>query len=348
MTTSLSADYVSVNGAKQPTFIIDTLQVPTLDRRWFEYWNAGKVACVSVTVAIWENARETISIIQRWKRYVAENSDLVEIATSVRQIKDIAATGRTAVLLNFQNTGPIEHDIDMIGNFRDLGVCIMQLTYNLQNFIGAGYWEEVDSGLSSRFGRKAIEEMNRVGVMVDVSHCGDRTSLDAINYSSKPVAITHANPREFVGNPAFGTGRLKPTEVIKAMAARGGVIGLSPEIHMTAQGLDLTRDQFCEMVAWTVDLVGIDSVAFGSDYCPGHDPSIRTWWRYGRWSRERAKVLLDNDEGWPEWIATPQKFPSLKDGLEARGFSNEEVEKILTTNWLRMFDQTFVPEATNG
>src|SRR5262249_2761599 len=153
-------------------------------------------------------------------------------------------------------------------------------TYNLQNYIGCGYWEEKDTGVSSRFGRKAIEEMNRLGILIDLSHCGERTTLDAIELSARPVSITHANPREYVGKPTFGAGRLKPPDEIKALAGRGGVLGLSPNRNMIKRGADTSLDEFCDMVAWTIDQIGIDAIGLGTDYCPGHPPTIRTWWRY--------------------------------------------------------------------
>ena len=102
-----------------------------------------------------------------------------------------------------------------------------------------------------------------------------------------PVAITHANPREFVGSGVYGAGRQKTTEAIKALAARRGVIGLSPNRNMTKRGAATTLEEFGDMVAWVVDRIGVDAVGIGSDYCPGHSGSVRSWWRYARWSRER-------------------------------------------------------------
>ena len=216
--------------------IIDGLTLPVPERRWFKEWRAGVVAAVHATVAIWENATETFSLIGRWRRVLEENADIVELATSAGDIERVAASGRTAVVMGFQNTSPVEYNIELFRAFRDLGVRVMQLTYNLQNYIGSGYWEENDTGVSSRFGRKAIEEMNELGTLIDLSHCGERTTLDAIEHSARPVAITHSNPREFVGNPLFGAGRLKTTEAITLLASRGGVIGLSPNRHLTQAG----------------------------------------------------------------------------------------------------------------
>jgi len=327
--------------------IVDGLSMPTPERKWFEEWQAGGIGCVNTTIAVWENAHETLSILSKWRRVLRENSDLVEIATSVDDIRRIAASQRTAVVFGFQNTAPIEHDIELFGAFRQLGVCIMQLTYNLQNYIGSGYWEEKDTGISSRFGRAAIEEMNRVGIMIDLSHCGERTTLEAIDISTRPVAITHANPREYVGSPVYGAGRLKTTEAIKLLGARKGVIGLTPNRNMTRNGAATTLREFCDMVAWTIDLIGIDSVAIGTDYCPGHPRTVRTWWRFARWSRESApaaQMEVAPHEGWPDWIHSPAEIPNIAEGLAQAGLGDGDIRKIMGENWMRLFKQCFHPE----
>ena len=119
--------------SRNAPLIVDGLQIPTPERRWFEEWRAGGVGCVHATMAIWEGAEETLSYVGRYKRVLEENADLVALATSADEIERIAASGRTAVLFGFQNTAPVEHDIELFRTFRDLGVRIMQLTYNLQN-----------------------------------------------------------------------------------------------------------------------------------------------------------------------------------------------------------------------
>ncbi|QDY99159.1 dipeptidase [Nitratireductor mangrovi] len=323
--------------------IVDGLSMPAPERRWLEaYRNAG-LACVNTCVAVWENAGEALSVLGRWRRLVEENSDLAAIATSVAEVRDIADSGRTAILFGFQNTAPIEHNIDLFGAFRRQGVCIMQLTYNLQNYIGCGYWEEKDTGVSSRFGAKAIEEMNRNRILIDLSHCGERTTLDAIEMSTVPVAITHANPREYVGSPVYGSGRLKTTEALKALSARNGVIGLTPNRNMTKRGAETTLEEFGDMIAWAVDRFGIETVAIGSDYCPGHPRHIRTWWRYARWSRESApaeQMKVAPHEGWSEWMKTQEGMHNIVAELDRRGFRADEVDAVMGGNWMRLFEQT--------
>jgi membrane dipeptidase len=327
--------------------LVDGLSMPAPERRWFEEWHEANLACVNTTVAVWENAAETLSLLGKWRRVIDENSDLVANATSVDEIQRIADSGRTAIVFGFQNTAPVEHDLDLFRAFREQGVCIMQLTYNLQNYIGCGYWEATDTGVSSRFGRNALREMNRVGILIDLSHCGDRTTLDAIEYSEKPVAITHANPRTFVGTGVYGAGRLKTDEALKLLASRHGVIGLTPNRNMVKNGAATSLEEFGEMIAWVVDMIGIDAVAIGTDYCPGHPRSIRTWWRYARWSRESApaeQMIIAPHEGWSEWFAKPAGFANVLSELRRRGFSNAEIDKITGGNWLRLYANTFVPE----
>src|SRR5262245_15456646 len=127
--------------------IVDGLSMPTPERRWFEEWRAGAIACVNTTVSVWENAGETLALLGKWRTVIAANSDIVAQAAGVEEIEAIRRSGRTAIVFGFQNTAPVEHNIDLFGAFRDLGVCIMQLTYNLQNYIGCGYWEENDTGV---------------------------------------------------------------------------------------------------------------------------------------------------------------------------------------------------------
>lgn len=328
--------------------IVDGLSMPTPERRWFEEYRGAPLAAVNTCLAVWENCTEAMALIGKWRTVLAANQDIVAQATSVEEIEAIRRSGRTALVFGFQNTAPVEHNLDLFQVFRDLGICIMQLTYNLQNYIGCGYWEENDTGISSRFGRKALEEMNKVGILIDLSHCGERTTLDAIERSSVPVAITHANPREFVGTGVYGAGRQKTTEAIKALARRRGVIGLSPNRNMTKRGAATTLEEFGDMVAWTADLVGVDAIGLGSDYCPGHTGQVRTWWRYARWSREKApaeQMTMAPHEGWSDWVKTPAGMHNIIPELRRRGFSPDEVAQMMSGNWMRLFAETFKPRA---
>lgn len=322
--------------------IIDALQYNNPERARFEEWRDGGVGCVHVTLAIWENARETLAAIGQWNRHFEEHADLIALATTAEEIEEIAASGRTAVVYGFQDTSPFEDDIELIEIFHQLGVRIAQLTYNVQNRVASGCWEPDELGVSKFFGRNVIEEMNRLGMVVDVSHCTEQTCFDAIEYSSRPIAVTHANPQEFVGTDIELNRRNKSTELIRKLAETGGVIGLSNYPKIMKDGSNCTLETFLDMMAWTVDLVGADTVGLGTDFYDGWPESQIKWWRAGRWARESA-IPIKGFSDWPEWFRNSRDFPKIIEGMQKRGFSQAEIEKIVGGNWLRFFRDGFKP-----
>ena len=134
---------------------VDALQCSNWDRALLEQWQAGGLGCVHVTTSIWDGARETLRTIARWKRRFRDDSDIIAQARTVDDIHTIAASGRTAVILGFQNTSPFEDDLGMVEIFHDLGVRVAQLTYNIANYVGSSCYEPVDGGLT-RFGKNVI------------------------------------------------------------------------------------------------------------------------------------------------------------------------------------------------
>ena len=219
---------------------------------------------------------------------------------------------------------------------------IIQLTYNNQNLVGSGCYEDEDNGLSY-YGREVIKEMNRLGVMVDLSHVGERTSMDAIEVSTQPVAITHANPVW-----AKAVKRNKSDTLLRALAESGGVVGLNLEPAFLPNGTETTLSEFCDMAARTVELMGIEHVGLGTDHHLNHSTEQARYWIMGRWTRSLPDYVdvvptawRGGVTGWPSWIQTPADMPNLAQGLREHGFTAEEVAAIMGGNWLRQFDQVF-------
>ena len=156
-----------------------------------------------------------------------------------------------------------------------LGLRFMQLTYNNQSLLATGCYEDDDTGLT-RMGRAVVAEMNRVGMVVDMSHSGERSTLDAIDRSTRPIAITHANPAAW--HPAR---RNKSDTVLRALAESGGMLGFSVYPHHLKDGSACTLAGFCEMIARTADLMGIDRIGIGTDLCQDQPDSIVEWMRVG-------------------------------------------------------------------
>lgn len=315
---------------------IDGLQYSNWSREIFEQMHAGGVSAVHATLVYHENTRETLSRFGDWNRRFEQHSDLIMPVYEAEDIRRAQESNRVGVFFGAQNCSPIEDDIDMIEVMRRLGLMIMQLTYNNQSLLAAGCYEAEDSGVS-RFGRQAIAEMNRVGMIIDMSHSSERSTLDAIELSSRPVIISHANPASF--HPAK---RNKSDTVLKAIAESGGLLGFSVYPFHLKDGPDCTLESFCNMVADTAELMGIDHIGIGTDLCQGQPQSVLDWMRNGRWSKEMDFGEGNkNNAGWPRplsWFKDNRDFPAIIEGLRRKGFSEGEVEKIMGRNWLRQLE----------
>ncbi|MEZ4511724.1 MAG: membrane dipeptidase [Chloroflexota bacterium] len=316
--------------------IIDALQTSNWDRELFLELRAGGVDCVHVTVAVWESARETLSQIHRWYGWFREHDDLIVQATSAREIVVAREGGKTAVILGFQNSSPFEDDLGLVEVFYRLGVRVVQLTYNNQSLLGAGCYEPHDGGLT-RYGKEVVRELNRLGMVVDLSHVGEQTTLDAIEFSRQPVAVTHANPKFLHNIP-----RNKSDRVLRALAERGGMFGCSLYPHLIG-GRQVTLTQYTGMIARLADMIGVNHIGFGSDAVRKCTPDYLNWLRMGRWTQtaDFGPGSAANP-GWPEWQAwfqTPADYPELRQGLRDQGFSEGETAQIMGGNWLRFFGE---------
>ena len=196
-------------------------------------------------------------------------------------------------------------------------------------------------------GRAVVAEMNRVGLVVDMSHSGERSTLDAIECSTRPIAITHANP--FNWHPAR---RNKSDDVLKALGETGGMLGVSVYPHHLRQGSDCSLDDFCGMIARTADLMGPERIGMGSDLCQDQPDSVVHWMRNGRWTK-----TVDYGEGsastpgfpeMPSWFADNRDFGRIAAGLRATGLSEADVAGIMGNNWLRFFEESFVGLRTDA
>ena len=209
---------------KQP-LIIDCLQYSNWSENVFRQMNEGKVAAVHVTICYHEDFRETVENVVAWNRRFERYSDLIIPGRSADDVRRAHAEGKTAIVFGFQNCSPIEDDIGLVEVCHQLGARFMQLSYNNQSLLATGCYEADDPGIT-RMGRQVIHEMNRVGLVIDMSHSADRSTMDAIEISERPIAITHANPSFW--HPAL---RNKSNEILKALGESGGMLGFSVYPH---------------------------------------------------------------------------------------------------------------------
>jgi microsomal dipeptidase-like Zn-dependent dipeptidase len=314
--------------------VIDGLQYSAWDRATLEELRAGGLSAVHVTLAYWEDARATLRLIGDWHRRFESHADLIVHARTADDILAARASGRTAILFGFQNCSPIEDDLGLVQIFHELGVRVMQLTYNNQSLLGGGCYEPHDSGVT-RFGREVIAEMNRVGMVIDLSHSGERTTLETIALSTRPVTISHADPLFLHDNI-----RNKSDRVLKALGESGGMLGFS--LYPLHIGPGCTRRRFCEAVARTAELIGVERLGIGTDSVRNQPDPVLDWMRNGRWTRGPAAPKPRWPE-WADWFRSPADFPNLTEGLLEAGFARDEVAAIMGGNWLRFFREGFGP-----
>jgi len=314
---------------------IDNLQYCNWSKEIFKINNEAKLDAVHVTIAYHEDFNEVKKNIEAWHKHFKDNKDLIFHGKTFKDIEKAHQEKKTAIFFGFQNCSPIEDDIGLVEKVYDLGARFMQLTYNNQSLLATGCYEKNDSGVT-RMGKEAIKEMNRLGLVVDMSHSAEKSTFDAIELSSKPIAITHANPSFW-----FGAKRNKSNELLKALADSKGMLGLSLYPHHLKDTSNCTLESFCEMAAKTAELMGVKQVGIGSDLCIGHPNSVVEWMRNGTWTKTKdfgeGSSKNPNFPKQPKWFEDARGFKNLEQGLKKVGFQETEVNDILGNNWYNFY-----------
>ena len=320
---------------------IDCLQYCNWSEKIFRQMREGGVDAVHVTIAYHEMFREMVANVEQWNGWFERHSNLIFAGRTGDDVRQARSEGRTAIFFGFQNPSPIEDDIGLVEICHMLGARFMQLTYNNQSLLATGCYESEDTGIT-RMGRAVIAEMNRVGLVIDMSHSAERSTLDAIEVSSRPIAITHANPSFW--HPAR---RNKSDDVLKALGESAGMLGFSLYPHHLKGGTNCTLDRCCEMIARTAELMGVSQIGIGSDLCQDQPDSVVEWMRVGRWTKD-----IDYGEGsaanagfppMPSWFQDNRHFDAIATGLHKQGFSQADVAGIMGENWLNFYDASFGP-----
>ncbi len=325
------------NAVHDEAILIDGLNICAWDRRIFEEYRQGGVTAVSCTTAVWENFRASMDNVGQWLRWYDDFADLIMPVHTAADILRAKELGKTGIILSWQNTSPLEDRLDYVRLFKALGVGIMQLTYNTQNYAGSGYQEAKDSGLTG-WGDELLDEMAAAGVVCDLSHVGDRTSADVIARTKRPVAFTHVLPRALFDRP-----RNKPDDLMQGVAGTGGVVGLSLFAPGMKNGNDSTLADYVEAIDHVVDLVGEDHVAIGTDFSLGH-PRPGPFLEWCNLDKGRARKLTDfgsKPVKKPAGLERIRDFPNLTRALLQAGYSKERILKIYGGNWMRVLRQVW-------
>ena len=316
-------------------FKIDNLQYCNWSRDIFEINRKAGLDAVHVTIVYHEDFEELQKEIKKWEKLFYENSDLIFLGNDFKDIEKANLEKKTAIFFGFQNCSPIEDDINLVEKVHTLGCRFMQLTYNNQSLLATGCYEKIDSGVTN-FGREVIKEMNRVGIVVDMSHSAEKSTFDAIEISEKPIAITHSNPAFW--HPAK---RNKSSDLLKALSENGGILGLSLYPHHLKDTTSCTLESFCEMAAKTADIMGVNNIGIGSDLCLNQPDTIVEWMRNGTWSKSKnfgeGSKSKPGFPKQPKWFEDARGFVNLEAGLKKVGFSDIETDGILGNNWYNFY-----------
>jgi membrane dipeptidase len=301
-----------------------------------DWWIEGGTTAAAPTVGGFDGAGPTLRNLARWNRLI-ESDHRLRLVRSAADIEAVKQDGRFGIIYHFQGTAPIEDDLDLVAIYKQLGVGIIQLAYNVKNRVGDGCEERTDAGLSY-FGVDLIERLNREKVIVDCSHTGYRTTMEAIERSTAPVVFSHANVKAIV--PSM---RTIADEQIRAVARTGGLVGAVGFPAFVSDARQPTLDEFINHIAYMADLVGIDHVALGIDYFSGQagvadqetaDRIYANAINSGQWKPESYPPPPYQ---YPQGIETPRTLHNLTPRLLERGFSPEDARKVLGGNWLRVY-----------
>lgn len=313
--------------------VVDGLVVANFGRAIFEDMRRGGLSAANCTCSIWEGFRATMDNVARWKGWFREHSDLITQVTASADIARAKREGKTGIILGWQNLTGIEDQLGYLQLFKELGVGIMQIAYNTQNLVGTGCYESRDGGLSD-FGHEVIAEMNRLGILCDLSHVGAKTSEDVIKASKKPVAYTHCLPGALKAHP-----RNKSDEQLRFIVERGGFVGVTMFPPFLRRGTESTVDDYVEAIEYVIQLCGEDQVGFGTDFTQGYDRKFFEWIThdkgYARKLTEFGEIVN------PAGIREIKDYPNLTAAMQKRGWKESRIRKVMGENWVRLLKEVW-------
>ncbi|MFA1822751.1 dipeptidase [Virgibacillus oceani] len=299
----------------------------------------SKVDTFFLTMNSFAGYGETVKSITKIYKFV-EDEPNIRVARTYNEIIENSDQGKKSLILTFQEPYPIGNSLNNLRTFYEMGVRVVQLTYNKSNYIGSGCTETNGGGLTD-FGSEVVLEMNKLGMLVDLSHCNELTAREAIKTSEKPVVFSHGNASSVTENP-----RNKSDELIELVAKTGGVIGLTPWAPLCWNKNEIKQpalDDYLNHVEYVINLVGIDHVGFGSDVKILDTPSIEGAQTQATFYPEvvggyYGKVGMDREISHAKDFKGAKEIDNVIESLLKRGYSETDVNKFLGGNFLRVLE----------
>ena len=340
----------------QRAIVIDALSLPggfepgldlyaPLTPRMIEDVRACGITAVNATFGAVGNLpnafEETFAVLAAAERELEAHPEVFLKVTRARHIEEAKASQRLGLIYGFQDGSMLGTDVNRVDLFYRFGVRVIQPTYNTRNLLGDGCLEAANAGLST-FGRQVIERMNALGILVDLSHCGQHTTADAIAASSQPVAITHTGCQALADRP-----RNKRDAELRALAQKGGVVGIYFMPFLRMSGQPTSADAIAHL-EHALNVCGEDHVGIGTDGLTSGIEVTPEFREYFRKSVEKRRGLGVSAPGEDENVFTflpdlntPRRLETFADQLIARGHSETRIEKILGGNFARLFREVW-------
>ena len=304
--------------------------------RYPDHWNEwirGGVTMAIPTIASTEDSQSAVGKIALWYQWLREHEATITFVSRVEDIARAKREGRLGVAFHFQDSLPLDRNVGLVEVYQRLGVRMIQLCYNQKNFVGDGCSERTDAGLSD-FGVKVVREMERVGIVVDLSHTGYRTTMDALELVQGPLVFSHSNVLALSENR-----RNIRDDQIKAVAAHRGLVGINGFPPFVKRGGQPSIAEFADHIDYVAQLVGIDHVGLALDYylemsLGEYESAIMS----GRW---RADEYPPPPHTYPKGIEDASGFPNITRELVRRGYKDDDVLKVLGGNWVRVFGEVW-------
>lgn len=306
--------------------VIDGLNVSEWSPAVLSAMRRAGVTAANCTCCIWEGFDAAMREVAVWKRRFDEHADVVSQVYGVDDILKAKRDGKVGIILGWQNSSGFDDHLPFVQLFAELGLRVVQLTYNTANAVGSGCYEGHDGGLTG-FGRDLIRELNRNGVLLDLSHVGARTAAEAIRVSERPVAYTHTLPAAHRAHP-----RNKTDEELRLIAEHGGFVGLTFFPAFLRNGPAATVDDYLDAAEHVIEVAGPDRVGIGTDFTQERPPEFFDYITrdkgYGRRLVEFGPVLL------PPGLRRIEDLPNLTAALVRRGWPEQRIRGFMGENWL--------------
>lgn len=310
------------------SIVIDGLIISNWGEHVFRAMRQGGITAANCTCSVWEDFPTSMRAIAEWKQWFRHHSDLILQVYTSADITRAKHEAKTGIILGWQNTTGFGDHLPLVQVFHELGLRVVQLTYNTANTVGNGCYESHDGGLTD-FGRDLIDELNRVGILIDLSHVGSKTAADAIAYSKKPVAYSHCLPAALKTHP-----RNKTDEELRFIAEHGGFVGVTAFPPFLKRGIDSSIDDIVDAVEHIINIVGEGQVGIGTDFTQGYDDAF---FRYITHDKGGGRKLTDFGEIiMPRGFQRIEDFPNLTAALERRGWPERRIRQIIGENWMRL------------